>query len=68
MTTRQKLDRSREIRLWIRDILVPAVGLAATALSIPEVRDMVNDKIKDIRADFERKRTAKGLSKLEVRK
>ena len=49
MTTRQKLDRSREIRLWIMDILVPAVGLAATALSIPEVRDMVNDKIKDTR-------------------
>jgi hypothetical protein len=68
MTTRQKLDRSREIRLWIRDILVPAVGLAATALSIPEVRNMANDKIKDIRDNFERKRTAKQLSKLEVRK
>lgn len=68
MTTRQKLDRSREIRLWIRDILVPAVGLAATALSIPEVRDMVNDKIKDTRENFKRKRTAKQLSKLEVRK
>lgn len=68
MTTRQKLDRSREIRLWIRDILVPAVGLAATALSIPEVRDIVNDKVKDIRDNFERKRTAKQLSKLEVRK
>ena len=68
MTTRQKLDRSREIRLWIRDILVPAVGLAATALSIPEVRDMVNDKVKDVRNTFERKRTAKQLSKLEVRK
>lgn len=68
MTTRQKLDRSREIRLWIRDILVPAVGLAATALSIPEVRDMVNDKVKDIRDGFERKRAVKQLSKLEVRK
>ena len=68
MTTRQKLDRSREIRLWIRDILVPAVGLAATALSIPEVRDIVNDKVKDIRDNFERKRTAKQLSKLEIRK
>ena len=68
MTTRQKLDRSREIRLWIRDILVPAVGLAATALSIPEVRDIVNDKVKDIRDNFERKRTAKQVSKLEVRK
>ena len=68
MTTRQKLDRSREIRLWIRDILVPAVGLAATALSIPEVRDIVNDKVKDIRDDFKRKRTAKQLSKLEVQK
>lgn len=68
MTTRQKLDRSREIRLWIRDILVPAVGLAATALSIPEVRDIVNDKVKDIRDNFKRKRTAKQVSKLEVRK
>lgn len=68
MTTRQKLDRSREIRLWIRDILVPAVGLVATALSIPEVRDMVNDKVKDIRDGFERKRAVKQLSKLEVRK
>ena len=68
MTTRQKLDRSREIRLWIRDILVPAVGLAATALSIPEVRNIVNDKVKNVRDNFERKRTAKQLSKLEVRK
>lgn len=68
MTTRQKLDRSREIRLWIRDILVPAVGLVATALSIPEVRDMVNDKVKDIRDGVERKRAVKQLSKLEVRK
>lgn len=68
MTTRQKLDRSREIRLWIRDILVPAVGLVATALSIPEVRDIVNDKVKDVRNNFERKRTAKLLSELEVRK
>ena len=68
MTTRQKLDRSREIRLWIRDILVPAVGLAATALSIPEVRDIVNDKVKDIRDNFKRKRTAKQISKLEVLK
>ena len=68
MTTTQKLDMSREVRLWIRDILVPAVGLAATALSIPEVRDMVNDKVKDVRDNFERKRAAKQLSKLEVRK
>ena len=68
MTTRQKLDRSREIRLWIRDILVPAVGLAATALSIPEVRNMINDKVKDVRDNFERKRATKQLSKLEVRK
>ena len=68
MTTRQKLDRSREIRLWSRDILVPTFGLAVTALSIPEVRDMVNDKVKDIRNNFERKRTMKELSKLEIRK
>ena len=66
MTTRQKLDRSREIRLWIRDIMVPAVGLMVTAMSIPEVRDMTNNKVKDIRDHFKQKRAHKELSKLEV--
>lgn len=68
MTTTQKLDMSREVRLWIRDIVVPVAGVAVAALSIPEVRDMVNDKIKDIRNNIERKRTVRQLSKLEVRK
>lgn len=68
MTTTQKLDMSREVRLWIRDIVVPAAGVAVAALSIPEVRDMVNDKVKDIRNNIERKRTVRQLSKLEVRK
>lgn len=66
MTTRQKLDRSREIRLWIRDIMVPAVGLMVTAMSIPEVRDMANDKVKDVRNYFKQKRARKELSKLEI--
>lgn len=68
MTTGQKLDMSREVRLWIRDIVVPAAGVAVAALSIPEVRNMINDKVRDIRDNIERKRTAKQLSKLEVRK
>ena len=68
MTTTQKLDLSREVRLWIRDIVVPAAGVAVAVLSIPEVRNMVNDKVKDIRENIERKRTVKRLSKLEVRK
>lgn len=68
MTTGQKLDMSREVRLWIRDIVVPAAGVAVAALSIPEVRNMVNDKVKDIRDNIERKRTVKRLSNLEVRK
>lgn len=66
MTTRQKLDRSREIRLWIRDIMVPAIGLMVTAMSIPEVRDMANDKVKNVRDYFKQKRSRKELSKLEV--
>ena len=68
MTTTQKLDMSREVRLWIRDIVVPAAGVAVAVLSIPEVRNMINDKVKDIRNDIERKRTVRQLSKLEVRK
>ena len=68
MTTTQKLDMSREVRLWIRDIVVPAAGVAVAVLSIPEVRNMVNDKVNDIRNNIERKRTVRQLSKLEVRK
>lgn len=36
-------ESMREVRLWITNIIVPAVSLAGVSLSIPEVRDFVGE-------------------------
>lgn len=46
MTYRQ-IEASREIRLWIGQVIVPAAGVALAVLSIPEVRQRVVVKIED---------------------
>lgn len=44
--TRRQIDQSREIRLWIAQVLVPAVGIA---LAFPEVREKAKEKIISVR-------------------
>lgn len=39
MTKRQRIDAAREARLWMGQVLIPAAGLAAVALSNPETRE-----------------------------
>lgn len=39
MSRRQRIDASREVRLWIKEVLLPAGALIVTAISIPEVRN-----------------------------
>ena len=44
MTNRQ-IESSRETRLWIGQIIVPAVTIVATALiAMPELRRTIGDK------------------------
>lgn len=47
--TYKQIEQAREIRLWIRDILVPATLAATTVLSIPEVREVVSTKATEIK-------------------
>ena len=47
--TYKQIEQAREIRLWIRDILVPAALAATTVLSIPEVREAVSAKATEIK-------------------
>ena len=47
--TYKQIEQAREIRLWIRDILVPATLAATTVLSIPEVREAVSAKANEIK-------------------
>lgn len=54
MTNRQ-IETSREIRLWIRDIIVPSIGVGATILWLhPEIKDNIKTKIDEAKSKFKR--------------
>lgn len=53
--TRKQIDQSREIRLWLGQILLPAATLAVTALSIPEVRNKAAEKYEQVKQKFTKK-------------
>ena len=53
--TYKQIEATREVRLWIGQIIVPAFTLAATTLAIPEVRQAVAAKAKSMKESLEKK-------------
>lgn len=53
--TYKQIEASRELRLWIGQIVVPALTLAATAMAIPEVRQAIAAKAENVKYSIERK-------------
>lgn len=54
MTNRQ-IETSREIRLWIRDIIVPSIGVGATVLWLhPEIKDNIKSKIDEVKSKLKK--------------
>lgn len=53
--TYKQIEAAREVRLWIGQIIVPAATLAVTTLAIPEVREAVAVKAKQVKNKIERK-------------
>ena len=53
--TYKQIEASREARLWVGQILVPAVSAAVVVLSIPEVREMVATKANQVKCSIENK-------------
>ena len=49
MTTRARIDASREARLWIAQVVAPVCGLVCAAVAIPEVRQVVAAKAEEFR-------------------
>ena len=47
--TWQQIETSREIRLWVGQIIVPTITLAGMAMSIPEVREAVRSKARKMK-------------------
>lgn len=55
MTKRQRIDASREARLWISQIVIPTATVVVTALSIPEVREKTSTKFKEVKTKLSNK-------------
>lgn len=53
--TRKQIDAAREARLWIGQIVVPAMTVAITAMTIPEVRNYAVTKFNNAKESIKRK-------------
>lgn len=47
--TYKQIEASREVQLWVGHIVVPAISIAVTAMSIPEVRQATSAKFQSIK-------------------
>ena len=53
--TWKQIETGREVRLWIGQVVVPVITLAATALAIPEVRSTIKEKTNDLKSRIQTK-------------
>ena len=53
--TYKQIEASREARLWLGQIIVPALTFAATTLAIPEVRQAITIKAMSVKQSIEQK-------------
>lgn len=53
--TRKQIDASREARLWVGQIIIPAMTFAATTMAIPEVREAIAEKAKSVKQSIKNK-------------
>lgn len=65
---RKNIDTMREVRLWIGQIIVPAVTVVGSALAIPEVRQAVATKANQWKESVENKIKKNKKEKFEVLK
>jgi hypothetical protein len=58
--TYKQIEASREVRLWIGQIIVPAASVVVATLAIPEVRQMVATKAASIKESIQNKTKRRG--------
>ena len=59
--TYKQIETSREMRLWIGQIIIPAASVAVAILSNPEVRHAISEKARNIKESIRYKIRRKGL-------
>lgn len=53
--THKQIEASREMRLWIGQVIIPAVTVIGIAMSKPEIRSAVNKKTEELKESIIRK-------------
>lgn len=53
--TYKQIEAAREVRLWIGQIVVPAVVALGTVATIPEVRQAIAAKANQVKESIKRK-------------
>jgi hypothetical protein len=54
--TYKQIEASRELRLWIGRVIVPAVSVTAVVLANPDVRNAAKQKLDSIKQKFQSKK------------
>lgn len=57
--TYKQIEASREARLWIGQVIVPAIGVSAALLSNPHIRDAASEKFNNIKQKLQNKKKYK---------
>ncbi|HHU80916.1 MAG TPA: hypothetical protein GXZ35_06230 [Acholeplasmataceae bacterium] len=58
--TYKQIEASREVRLWIGQIIVPAASMAIAIMSIPQVRQTIGGKAASIKESIQNKIKRRG--------
>lgn len=51
----KQIERSREARLWIGQVIIPAIGVGAMIFSKPEIRHKAIEKAKKMKETIKKK-------------
>ena len=51
--TYKQIEASRELRLWIGQVIVPAITMSAVVLANPDVRRAAAEKIESVKQKFQ---------------
>lgn len=54
--TYKQIEASRELRLWIGQIIIPAISVSAILLANPDIRRVAAEKVEEVKQKFHSKK------------
>lgn len=64
--TYKQIEASREARLWIGQVIIPAITVVGAAMTVPEVRKAVTEKANNVKTAIKKKFKKKKFKKGEA--